>query len=130
MCDLAACLHGRLRRTSQTLTCHAVSCCGVCCCAPAAGCLLLRHLLSSSTCPPLLIDTHMSCCAVPCCGVLLCPCRVFAAEASAVIQHLPSLADEGAGFFEAASAGNVAVDVDGMEAEEAGGLSLFESACV
>lgn len=70
-------------------------------------------------------QAHISDTYMPCCGVLwrvLCPCRVFAAEASAVIQHLPSLADEGAGFFEAASAGNVAVDVDGMEAEEAGGF--------
>jgi hypothetical protein len=47
---------------------------------------------------------------------------VFAAEASAVIQHLPSLQDEGATFFEAASAGNVAADLEGMEAEETGGL--------
>jgi hypothetical protein len=46
---------------------------------------------------------------------------VFAAEASAVIQHLPSLQDEGATFFEAASAGNVAADLEGMEAEETGG---------
>jgi hypothetical protein len=55
---------------------------------------------------------------------------VFAAEASAVIQHLPSLADEGAAFFEAASAGNVAVDVDGMEAEETGGCGAGVFQCL
>lgn len=45
---------------------------------------------------------------------------MFAAEASAVIQHLPSLADDnGAGFFEAASAGTAAVGLEDMEAEEA-----------
>jgi len=53
-------------------------------------------------------------------------CRVFAAEASAVIQHLPSLADEGSSFFEAASAGNIALDMDGMEAEETGEASGWD----
>lgn len=50
---------------------------------------------------------------------------MFAAEASAVIQHLPSLQDEGAAFFEAASAGNgVALDMADMEAEETGVLGF------
>jgi len=62
-------------------------------------------------------------CAVACWGLQCAACepadvscyvlnvivRVFADEATAVIQHLPSLEDEGAAFFEAASAGNVAV---------------------
>uniref|UniRef100_A0A383VGF9 CP-type G domain-containing protein n=1 Tax=Tetradesmus obliquus TaxID=3088 RepID=A0A383VGF9_TETOB len=41
---------------------------------------------------------------------------VFADEAKAVIQHLPSLEDDGAAFFEAQSAGAVAMQLE--EAEE------------
>jgi hypothetical protein len=37
-----------------------------------------------------------------------------------VIQHLPSLQDEGAAFFEAASAGGVALDMEGMDADDTG----------
>lgn len=53
---------------------------------------------------------------------------MFAAEATAVIQHLPSLADEGAAFFEATGAGDgVALDMDSMEAEDGAGDRVFLS---
>jgi hypothetical protein len=50
--------------------------------------------------------------------VLLLSCRVFADEAKAVIQHLPSLDDDGAGFFEAQSAGTVAMQMEEAEAQQ------------
>lgn len=54
--------------------------------------------------------------------------RVFAAEETAIIQHLPSLQDEGASFFEASSAGNVAVALEEMDAEETApaGRALYD----
>lgn len=48
---------------------------------------------------------------------------MFADEAKAVIQQLPSLEDEGAAFFEAQSAGGVAMQMEEMEAEETPGPS-------
>lgn len=47
------------------------------------------------------------------------PVSVFAAEASAVIQQLPSLQDAaGAAFFEAAGGGSVAAGLEEMEEEQ------------
>lgn len=47
--------------------------------------------------------------------VVVLPCRVFAGEAKAVLEHLPTM-DDGS-YFEAQSAGNVVMQLDEMDAE-------------
>ncbi|KAF6261306.1 hypothetical protein COO60DRAFT_1699870 [Scenedesmus sp. NREL 46B-D3] len=54
--------------------------------------------------------------------------KVFADEEKAVIQHLTSLEDDGAAFFEARSAGTVAMQLEETEEQQGAGQAAEEDA--